>query len=92
MARLLGERWGLYQESDNRWKPTHLFIVNQTRGRETVGFLESALIALLCEREDWLPYNINVRNGDLGGTGPRKKEWENDKYFVYLALRTGVSL
>lgn len=88
MARSLACRWRLYQEPETRWNPTHMFIVLQARGREAVGYAEAALIVMMddCETFD-LSDNINHRNNDLGGTGPRLWGQENDDFFVYLAVK-----
>ena len=88
MARSLADRWRLYDEEVHKWQPSHMFIILKTRGREAVGFLEASLIALL-QLNDRLheSRNINLRNNDLGGTGPRIAEQLNDIYYVYLAVR-----
>ena len=87
MARLLGDRWRLYQSGGiSRWRPSHLFIIGECRGREAVGFFEAALISLLAGNESWRPYNVNWDTNDRGGTGPRLQEWENARYLLYLAF------
>ena len=45
MARLLGQRWLMYQDSDSdKWRPTHLFLLTEVCGREATGYMEAALI------------------------------------------------
>ena len=58
------------------------------RYRERERKLEASLIAVfqLNDRLDE-SRNINLRNNDLGGTGPRIAEQLNDIYYVYLAVR-----
>ena len=86
MARTLGSRWELYQASPDRWTPTHVFIVLHVRGRDAVGFAEAGLIGMLkeCgEFDDQL--NVNYRNNDKGGGGPRHERELDDWFYVYLA-------
>ena len=89
MARTLGSRWELYRSSPDTWTPSHLFIVLHVRGRDAVGFAEAGLIGMLhaCgEHDDGL--NINHRNTDRGGSGPRHECELDDWFWVYLAVRT----
>ena len=89
MARTLGSRWELYQSSPDRWTPTHVFIVLHVRGRDAVGFAEAGLIGMLkeCgEFDDQL--NVNHRNNDKGGGGPRHERELDDWFYVYLATRS----
>jgi hypothetical protein len=88
MARTLGSRWELYRSSSDTWTPSHLFIVLHVRGRDAVGFAEAGLIGMLyaCgEYDDGL--NINRRNNDRGGSGPRHECELDDWFWVYLATR-----
>ena len=90
MARRLGARWELYQSSPETWTPTHLFIVLHVRGREAVGWAEAGLIALLCACGDVDVFlNINHRNNDKGGNGPRHDCELGDWFWVYLATNIG---
>ena len=89
MARTLGSRWELYRSSSDTWTPSHLFIVLHVRGRDAVGFAEAGLIGMLhaCgEYDDGL--NINHRNTDRGGSGPRHECELDDWFWVYLATRS----
>jgi hypothetical protein len=86
MARTLGSRWELYRSSSATWTPSHLFIVLHVRGRDAVGFAEAGLIGMLyaCgEYDDDL--NMNHRNNDRGGSGPRHECELDDWFWVYLA-------
>ena len=59
-------------------------------GREGVGFAEAALINMLAnDPDERVPQtlNINLRNGDLGGTGPRLLEHFFSTYYLYLAVK-----
>ena len=88
MARTLGPRWELYRSSPDTWTPSHLFIVLHVRGRDAVGVAEAGLIGMLyaCgEYDDDL--NINRRNNDRGGSGPRHECELDDWFWVYLAVR-----
>ena len=89
MARMLGSRWGLYRSSPDTWTPSHLFIVMHVRGRDAVGFAEAGLIGMLhaCdEYDDGL--NVNARNNDKGGSGPRHECELDDWFWVYLATKS----
>jgi hypothetical protein len=89
MARMLGSRWELYQSSPDTWTPSHLFIVMHVRGRDAVGFAEAGLIGMLhaCgEYENSL--NVNHRNNDRGGSGPRHECELDDWFWVYLATKS----
>ena len=89
MARTLGSRWELYQSSPDKWTPTHAFIVLHVRGRDAVGFAEAGLIGMLkeCgEFDDQL--NVNYRNNDKGGGGPRHERELDDWFYVYLATKS----
>ena len=90
MARTLGSRWELYRSSSDTWTPSHLFIALHVRGRETVGFAEAWLIEMLhaCgDYDDGL--NINYRNNDKGGSGPRHDCELDDWFWVYQATSRG---
>ena len=89
MARTLGGRWELYQSSSDTWTPTHLFIVLHVRGRHAVGFAEAGLIGMLyeCGKYDE-QLNVNNRNNDRGGSGPRHEHELDDWFYVYLATRS----
>ena len=90
MARRLGARWELYQSTPETWTPTHLFIVLHVRGREAVGWSEAGLIALLRACGDYDDsLNINHRNNDKGGSGPRHDCELDDWFYVYLATNIG---
>ena len=89
MARMLGSRWELYRSSPDTWTPSHLFIVMHVRGRDAVGFAEAGLIGMLhaCgEYDDGL--NVNHRNNDRGGGGPRHECELDDWFWVYLATKS----
>ena len=87
MCHHLGGRWLLYKESVNKWQPTHLFILLQAPNRSAVRFAEAGLIAM-CEGLDVRPrHNMNLRNRDLGGTGPRS-EFEYEPHWLYLAVKS----
>ena len=86
MARTLGGRWELYQSSSDTWTPTHLHIVMHVRGRDAVGFAEAGLIGMLYECGDFDDHlNVNHRNNDRGGSGPRHEHELDDWFYVYLA-------
>ena len=86
MARTLGGRWELYQSSSDTWTPTHLHIVMHVRGRDAVGFAEAGLIGMLYECGDFDDHlNVNHRNHDRGGSGPRHEHELDDWFYVYLA-------
>ena len=90
MARSVAARWRYYLETTDKWQPTHLWIVLKTGGREGVGFAEAALINMLAnDPDERVPQtlNINLRNGDLGGTGPRLLEHFFSTYYLYLAVK-----
>ena len=60
------------------------------RGREAVGWAQVGLIVLLhaCgEYDDSL--NINYRNNDKGGSGPRHDCELDDWFWVYIATEIG---
>ena len=91
MARQLGVRWRYYQDGMYKWKPTHLFIVMDVRGRAAVGMAEAALIRMMLDSGDYDDSdNINFRHGDKGGSGPRPPEHEFSVYYVYLATKSAV--
>ena len=91
MARQLGVRWRLYQDGMYKWKPTHLFIVTDARGRAAVGYAEAALIRMIMDCGDYDDSdNINLRNNDKGGSGPRLPEHEFSAYYLYLATKAAV--
>ena len=91
MARQLGVRWRYYQDGMYKWKPTHLFIVMDVRGRAAVGMAEAALIRMLLDSGDYDDSdNINLRNNDKGGSGPRLPEHEFSAYYLYLATKAAV--
>ena len=53
------------------------------RGREAVGWAEAGLIALLHECGDVdVSLNINHRNNDKGGSGPRHDRELDDWFYV----------
>ena len=90
MARSVATRWRYYLEDTDKWQPTHLWIVLKTGGRAAVGFAEAALIDMLAnDLDERVPrtLNINLRNGDLGGTGPRLLEHFFSTYYLYLAVK-----
>ena len=66
-----------------------MFIVLHVRGREAVGFAEAGLIGMLhaCGEYD-NALNINYRNHDKGGSGPRHERELDDWFWVYLATRS----
>ena len=89
MARMLGSRWELYRSSPDTWTPSHMFIVMHVRGRDAVGFAEAGLIGMIhaCgEYDDGL--NVNHRNNDRGGGGPRHECELDDWFWVYLATKS----
>ena len=91
MTRQLGVRWRLYQDGMYKWKPTHLFIVMDVRGRAAVGMAEAALIRMMLDSGDYDDSdNINFRHDDKGGSGPRPPEHEYSVYYVYLATKSAV--
>ena len=91
IARELGTRWQMYQESTDKWQPTHLLILLDVPGRSAAGYAEAALIRMIWDSDMYDDmHNINYRNGDKGGTGPRQLEHEHAVYFVYLAVKADV--
>ena len=89
MARTLGSRWELYRSSLDTWTPSHLFIVLHVRGRDAVGFAEAGLKGMLHACGDYDDdLNINHRNKDRGGSGPRHECELDDWFWVYLATRS----
>lgn len=91
IARLLGVRWQMYQESTDKWQPSHLIILLDVQGRSAAGYAEAALIRMLWDSDLYDDvHNINYRNNDKGGTGPRQPEHEHAVYFVYLAVKADV--
>ena len=91
IARLLGARWQMYQASTDKWQPTHLIILLEVPGRTAAGYAEAALIRMLWDSDLYDDmHNINYRNNDKGGTGPRQPEHEHAVYFVYLAVKADV--
>ena len=88
MARLLGQCWLMYQDSDSdKWRPTHLFLLTEVCGREAAGYMEAALIGQFIDFGTDTELNINLQNNDYGGTGPRTEEFMHHMYFVYLACK-----
>ena len=78
--------------NSNEWRPTHLWLLLEVKGREAVGDAEAALIAML-KGEFPLEQSINWRNRDSGGTGPRREDdGYGDNYFVYLACKANTLL
>ena len=75
----------MYQETAG-WRPTHLWLLLEVQGREAVGYAESGLICLLHNADIPANLNMNYKNRDLGGTGPRQKDQLHDTYFLYLAV------
>ena len=74
-----------------KWKPTHLFIVTDARGRAAVGYAEAALIRMIIDCGDYDDSdNINLRHNDKGGSGPRLPEHEFSAYYLYLATKAAV--
>ena len=62
----------MYQDHESKWKPSHLFILLRIKGREAAGFAEAGLIDSCRALNVDMKLNINIRNKDLGGTGPRQ--------------------
>ena len=92
MARELGVRWSQYLENaEDKWCPTHLFLLAEVRGREAVGYLESALIALVADLDVDEELNRNLQTRDRGGTGPRPPELLDHQYYVYLAVKADAT-
>ena len=78
--------------SKQEWRPTHLWLLLEVKGREAVGYAEAALIAML-KREFPLEQSINWRHRDSGETGPRREDdGYGDNYFVYLACKAKTLL
>ena len=91
IARLLGTRWQMYQACTDKWQPSHLLILLEVPGRAAAGYAEAALIRTMWDSDLYDDmHNINYRNGDKGGTGPRQLEHEHAVYFVYLAVKADV--
>ena len=61
----------------------------QVRGRDAVGFAEAGLIGMLhaCDEYD-VDLNVNARNNDKGGSGPRHECELDDWFWVYLATKS----
>ena len=60
------------------------------RGRDAVGFAEAGLIGMLHACGDYDDrLNINHRNNDKGGSGPRHDCELDDWFYVYLATNIG---
>ena len=78
-------------ESKAEWRPTHLWLLLEVKGREAVGYAEAALIAML-KSEFPLEQSINWRNRDSGGTGHPGNDDYGDDYFVYLACKANTLL
>ena len=87
-ATYLGNRWELYQQNDGKWTPRYLFMLCTVPDRVSAGFLEAGLIAAIESFDlDHGRLNINWRNNDKGGTGPRKSETSCIPHYIYLAVR-----
>ena len=87
-ATHLGSRWELYQQDKRKWTPRFLFILCTVPDRVSAGFLEAGLIAAIESIDlDHGRLNINRRNNDKGGTGPRKSETSCIPHYIYLAVR-----
>ena len=91
MARSLGIRWVQYKNTDG-WQPTHLWLLLEVEGRVAAGYAESGLISKLQDAGLPLDKNINFKNGDHGGTGPRPSNQMFDTYFVYLAVKANTCM
>ena len=86
-ATYLGYRWQLYQQDDGKWTPRYLFMLCTVPDRVSAGFLEAGLIAAIESLDlDHRRLNINWRNNDKGGTGPRKSETSCIAHYIYLAV------
>jgi len=90
MASMLGDRWRLYRESAHKWQPTHMFILMVVGGKEAAGFAEAGLIAMMRSYHVDGDLNINSRNRDRGGTGPRPEERTHMPHYIYLACRAAA--
>ena len=87
-ATYLGNRWALYQQDDCKWTPCYLFLLCTVPDRVSAGFLEAGLIAAVESFDiDHDRLNVNWRNNDRGGTGPRKSETACIPHYIYLAVR-----
>ena len=86
MASSLATRWLMYKQPDNKWNPSHLGILMEIQGRVAAGMAESALIAMISSTDMPALYNINWKNGDKGGTGPRDDDLLYSTYYVYVAV------
>ena len=73
------------------WRPTHLWLLLEVKGREAVGYAEAALIAML-KGEFPLEQSINWRNRDSGGTGHPRNDDYGDDCFVYLLCKANTLL
>ena len=87
MASNLATRWLMYKQPDNKWTPSHLGILMEIQGRVAAGMAESALIAMISSTDMPALYNINWKNGDKGGTGPRADDLLYSTYYVYVAVQ-----
>ena len=63
----------MYMETDG-WRPTHLWLLLEVRGREGIGYAEAGLIRMMHHLD--IPHNLNMnfKHRDYGGTGPRLDE------------------
>lgn len=89
IASNLWLRWLTYINGHLRgsWVPERLFLLMETPDRDCACFAEAGLI-LACESLDYdMSLNINRRNRDLGGTGPRNADTMYCTHYVYLAVR-----
>ena len=86
MASNLGTRWLMYRQPGNKWTPSHLGILMDIEGRVAAGMAESALIAMISNTDMPALYNINWKNGDKGGTGPRPEDSMYSTYYIYVAV------
>ena len=69
-----------------QWLPSHMFILHQVDGRVAAGFVEAALIEHLNNADYPIDDNVNSQRKHRGGTGPRKPELEQAKYYIYLVV------
>ena len=86
MTTNLGVRWEAYTGTVGGWHPSHMFIIHDVIGRAAAGFLEAALIGMLSRLDLPACNNINFNRGDFGGTGQRKPELLDAKYYMYLVV------
>ena len=92
LAQFLGSRWLQYQEDENTWTPHWLCKLCATPDRVSAGFMESGLIfATECLDIDHPRFNINYRNKDRGGTGPRSEVTMRYPHYIYLAVKPCIA-